>query len=189
MRRIIELSKLAAQRINARIAIIAVVALAGGLAVWQGFAQLGSSKAPKGPTKQIATGVQQPSAASGPVQPASASLSDDQLAGSSYAYQTNTDSSSSAYQPPAYSQYGQYGAVTQPPAALPVDPTANQPAPQSVPENPYRDSASAAAAPPSYAPLAQSPYVAAENSRDGYPATTSEQSPAASPATELTPAG
>src|SRR5438552_12261132 len=125
MRRIIEFSKLATQRINARVAIIAVVALAGGLAIWQGFAQLGSSKAPKGPTKQIATGVQQPSAASGTVQQASASISDDQVAGNSYAYQTNTDSSSSPYQPPAYNQYAQYATATQPPPALPVDPTAS----------------------------------------------------------------
>src|SRR5262245_10109420 len=69
--------KRAATRVNARVAAGVVTLLVGGVAVWQGTAYF--SKKPSAPTKQVATGVDKADSAVGTVQPAVASLSDDQL--------------------------------------------------------------------------------------------------------------
>src|SRR5207253_1061797 len=80
MRRFIDASQRAAKRINGRIAGFIVVALIGVVAVWLGLSY--RRPAPKAPTKQIEIGVA-PAAGTRIVQPAIASLSDEQLPASS----------------------------------------------------------------------------------------------------------
>src|SRR5207247_2330095 len=77
MRRSMAASKRAAKRVDARIAGFVVVALLGGFAVWQCMSY--TRPASKGPTKQISIGAIQSPADRSAVQPAVASLSDEQL--------------------------------------------------------------------------------------------------------------
>src|SRR2546421_4007243 len=77
MRRFIDASQRAAKRVNARIAGFIVVALLGCFAVWQVVSY--RQPAPKGPTKQIATGAPQTLVDGRAIQPAVASLTDEQL--------------------------------------------------------------------------------------------------------------
>ena len=58
MRRIVDFLNRTRQRINARVAVGAGVLAVGSVAAWQGVSYFGGGKAePKGPTKQIATGL------------------------------------------------------------------------------------------------------------------------------------
>src|SRR5262245_30697373 len=115
MRRFIDASKRAATRINARIAGFVVVGLAGAVAVWQGVSY--TRPAPKGPTKQIETGMAQP-AAPRIIQPAVASLSDDQLSGTS----------GGNYRLMQYGQVSDSPATPQQPQTNPYLPTTDDPA-------------------------------------------------------------
>jgi hypothetical protein len=80
MQPVVEFFQRARQRINARIAILAVVCLLGTVAVWQGYRHLATAKAPTGPKKQVATGPEGV-VAEGGVQTAGAMLPDEHLPG------------------------------------------------------------------------------------------------------------
>jgi len=168
MRRIIDLWNSAIERVNARIAIGVVATLVAGVAVWYGMGHLRPRQ--QGPTKQVATGVDQIPASGGAVQPAVASLSDNELASghggqyqlTQYAQAEGAQPQTNPYLPttsdPAggYSSGGSssrhgnsrsaYGQSTEPTPnpAVPSDPTANPQAVEPPPPNPYRAGASAA---------------------------------------------
>jgi uncharacterized repeat protein (TIGR01451 family) len=75
MRRMIDATKRAAKRVSSRLMVGGFVIAAVGAAGWGGWSYL--RPAPKGPTKQIATGVEETTKSKHPYQPAVASLSDD----------------------------------------------------------------------------------------------------------------
>jgi uncharacterized repeat protein (TIGR01451 family) len=102
MQRILDYLKRVRDRINARIAILAVVGLIGTVAVWQGFQHLARKKQPETPTKQVAIGVK--GETSGAVQPVAASLTDDQMPGQAGAHQMIESSTPTA--PPPTNPYG-----------------------------------------------------------------------------------
>jgi uncharacterized repeat protein (TIGR01451 family) len=119
MGRFIDFSKRVLWRVNARIAVLIAVVGAGGVAAWQGYSHLAATS-PRGPTRQIATGVDSAEAGGG-VQTAVASLSDDQMPGASGSgnhrltqYGQATEATSA----------GTSGAATQPPTS-PYLPTNN----------------------------------------------------------------
>lgn len=81
MRRFIDSSKHAIQRVNPKIAAGVGGALVVVLGVWLAFGRRPSK--PEGPTKQIETGMGQPAPGTHAVQPAVANLADEQLPGAS----------------------------------------------------------------------------------------------------------
>jgi uncharacterized repeat protein (TIGR01451 family) len=217
MRRLIELSKSAATRINPRIAVGIVAAVTAGLIVWKGVGYFRPK--PAAPTKQIAIG-EHSVGGSGAVVQAAGSLTDDQPpATTSGSYQlaqyqqleppptqpqtnpyltTNGDPASGySASRAAASQYGsQYSTQSSPYAAtVPADPSTTQPPPTSVPENPYRTSdaastivSNAAAGQGTYPPLSQSPYAAAASSANGgYGSPAAEAPPTTAAANDLSP--
>jgi uncharacterized repeat protein (TIGR01451 family) len=169
MRRLFEFSMQAFQRLNTRLAAGVVAAAIGGVAVWQGMGYMRGT--PKGPTKQVTTGVDQVAAAGAAVQPALASLSDDQLPGAAGGNHQLTqygqaEISSNAAVPQtnpylptgsdpaggysaslgAASRYGAaspYSPSSDPAqtAAVPSDPTSPSAAAEAPPTNPYRENA------------------------------------------------
>ena len=142
MRRFFDLLKSARQRINARIAVLLVVCAAGSVAVWQGFAHMAATgPAAKGPTKQVATGVQ----------PASATLTDEQMPGgqSQSLYPAAEYTSAPAAPPTNPYQVNPYDQ----PAPQAAAPAAPEPSPYAGSLNPYADPA----APPAAAPSAEAP--------------------------------
>jgi uncharacterized repeat protein (TIGR01451 family) len=102
MQRILDYFKRVRDRINARIAILAVVGLIGTVAVWQGFQHLARKKQPETPTKQVAIGVKGQSP--GAVQPVGASLTDEQMPGQEGAHQLL--GSTNPATPPPTNPYG-----------------------------------------------------------------------------------
>jgi uncharacterized repeat protein (TIGR01451 family) len=76
MQKVMEFARQAARRINRRIAVGLAVIAATGIVFWQGARWLDKKPPAATPTKQVATGVQQP-AETGNIAPAAASLSDD----------------------------------------------------------------------------------------------------------------
>ncbi|HMC10399.1 MAG TPA: hypothetical protein VKH44_03880, partial [Pirellulaceae bacterium] len=201
-------SKRAMQRVNGRVAGLAIAGMVAGVAIWQSIAV--TRKPPAGPTRQVATGVDPSLPATGGVQPAVASLSDEQLPSSGnyrlMQYGQPADSPGGTPQPPTspylptnndaaggYSsnrttnsrfsaaalQFGQSGDAAQA-AAVPSDPTGGQqPATVPVPEG---------GSAPAYVPLSQSPYAAAAaNSAGGYGSSVNNSPPATAPVADLTP--
>jgi uncharacterized repeat protein (TIGR01451 family) len=136
MQRILDFFKRARDRINARIAILAVVGLIGTVAVWQGFQHLARKKPAETPTKQVAIGVK--GEKPGAVQPVGASLTDEQMPGQEGAHQllgaagpagpppTSPYGGGSAYEGNPYGAAGAGDtgqATLNPYAPAPVDPT------------------------------------------------------------------
>ncbi len=115
MRRLIDAWKRAAKRVNARIAGFIVVGLIGAGAVWQGMSY--TRPAPKAPTKQIEIGPAHTGAAR-LVQPAVASLSDEQLPASG----------GGNYRLMQYGHVSDSASTPQPPQTNPYLPTTNDPA-------------------------------------------------------------
>jgi uncharacterized repeat protein (TIGR01451 family) len=79
MRRVISFSKRAVRHRGVRLALFVAVVIAASIGMWQGYAYLPKTPQTTGPKKQIATGVESAGAAT--VQPAAASLTDEQLHG------------------------------------------------------------------------------------------------------------
>jgi uncharacterized repeat protein (TIGR01451 family) len=166
MRRVFDFCKRTVKRVNARIAVLVVVVLLGTVAVWQGFAHMAKTGGPKGPTKQIATGLPSEPSLDPTVQPATATLTDDQLPGSTgNGYSTASYGQGGAASPATQAQTnpylpqngdgygtgsgyggaasnttssrrGQYGVSDAPATSVPADPTVETA--EGVPENPYR---------------------------------------------------
>jgi uncharacterized repeat protein (TIGR01451 family) len=165
MGRFTEFAKRAVQRVNARIAMLVVSTLVGGGGAWTGYSYWKAPAQPKGPIKQVATGVPGTESAAPVVQTAMASLSDDQVpeasaTGSHRLLQysapeppaTAPPSQSNSYLPASNdppggyggaSTYGQY-AATAPTTSVPSDPASATATSDAVPENIYRRSSAAA---------------------------------------------
>jgi hypothetical protein len=117
MRRLMDATNRAVKRVNVRLAGGAVAAIVCGVAIWQGTGYV--RRAPAGPTKQVATGIDQTAELTGQVQPAVASLTDDQLPG---------QSTPGAYRQMQFTQPADNGSAASPPATNPYLPTNNDPA-------------------------------------------------------------
>ena len=185
MQRILDLFHRVRERINPKIAILVVIGIIGGVAVWQGFAHMAAKK-PTGPTKQVATGA---GAAThgGEVQQASAQIPDEQLPGSGGVAQLGTSYGDSPAQAPLNPyQVNPYAtsagsATTGSNKASPGGSRSNVYQPETAaagPATPYRPGAASSASTPSaaspaapptspYAPSTESPYApAAEGTSD-----------------------
>ncbi len=77
MRRLMDATKRAALRVGAKMTVIGLSVVGATSGGWYGWSYVTS--APKGPTKQIETGIGQSFSGKGAVQPAMASLSDEQM--------------------------------------------------------------------------------------------------------------
>src|SRR5262245_4459249 len=189
MRRFIDASKRAAKRVNARIAGFIVVGLVGAVAVWQGVSY--TRPAPKRPTKQMETGVAQPVDAR-IIQPAVASLSDEQLSGTG----------GGNYRLMQYGQVSNSPAAPQQPQTNPYLPTANDPAGGYSPRTAASSRYSHDAAPPTQLveqppptsvpsdPTAATPPATLPPNNNAYraePSPISDPPPATSPTSEFTP--
>lgn len=97
MRRMMDATKRAAKRVTSQMIWTGLVVTAATATVWYGWKYLQSS--PKGPTKQIATGLDPSSANKNPYRPAVGSLSDDPLPAST----TDTNVRQLQYSQPAES--------------------------------------------------------------------------------------
>jgi uncharacterized repeat protein (TIGR01451 family) len=117
MRRLMDATNRAVKRVNVRLAGGAVAAIVCGVAIWQGTGYFRS--APAGPTKQVATGIDQTADPTGRVQPAVASLTDDQLPG---------QSTPGAFRQMQFTQPADNASAASPPATNPYLPTNNDPA-------------------------------------------------------------
>jgi uncharacterized repeat protein (TIGR01451 family) len=159
IRRLIDWMQHTTPRTKLQIAGLAVALAAGGPAVWYG-SSLFRTSTPTGPIKQVATGIKPVEVSAGAVQPAVASLSDDQLpAGATTETRSAPQPQVNPYLPTSsdppggygtggggssrfsgasslYSQYAQNDAS----AAVPADPTASETAAEPPPENIYRPS-------------------------------------------------
>lgn len=165
MRRAFDFCKRTIKRVNARIAVLIVVVLLGGVAMWQGFAHMART-GKKGPTSQIATGVPPGASLDPTVQTAAATLTDDQLAlqgsyqegGYGQSAASLAPSPNDSYLPQANDSYGTggtgssgtpssatssrrslYGVSDQPATSPPGDAYATSS--EGVPQNPYRTDA------------------------------------------------
>lgn len=135
MRRALDFSKRAIQRVNLRVAILMVVVAAGGFAVWQGYRHLAAQA--EGPTKQIATGVPAAALVDGAALPVAPALSYGQAASAA---------NQSPYQVAAYAQgsemrSGAAVAIAPPPTSAYQPTTSDAPGGndfRTLPTNPYR---------------------------------------------------
>lgn len=155
MQRILEFLQRARERVNAKIAILVIVGLIGGIAVWQGFSHM-AAHAPAGPKKQVATGVgAQGLLDSGSVRQAGAEVADGQMPGTGGVASAGGAYGESETTSPQLNPYAG-GSIYQSETALP--------------DNPYRASIGdeAGGAQPSSKPPT-SPYAAAGQS-DGHAA-------------------
>jgi uncharacterized repeat protein (TIGR01451 family) len=190
MRRLIDASKRAAKRVNARIAGFIVVGLIGAVAAWQGVSYTRGT--PKAPTKQIEIGPAHSDAAR-LVQPAVASLSDEQLPSSGGNYRlmqyAQVSDSPSTPQP---TQTNPYLPTTTDPAGgySPGATTSSSSAREIAPRTPYVESPPPATVPSDPTATSQPPATLAPSGSayraDASPAT--ESPPATNPvAADLTP--
>jgi uncharacterized repeat protein (TIGR01451 family) len=187
MRQVLDMLKRGAARVSFRVAMLLFAVPTGGVATWQGYSYWKTP--PKGPTKQIATGVVKTGTEPTAIQPAVASLTDDQLpdaappTGRLMAYETP---SPATLAPPPVNPYlptsndppggyeasaqpaSRYGAAdfaygqpeTAPPTAVPADPASSSPATEGIPENAFRTGPAATAA---TAPPAVPPFTQSPN--------------------------
>jgi uncharacterized repeat protein (TIGR01451 family) len=147
MGRILGFCKRALQRVNARIAILAVALAAGGVAIWLGW-KYTKPQGPAGPTHQISTGGSTETSLDPAVQPASATVSDSQFGtGNGREYQLVSQSNHS-YLPSNDDPAGgtsstySYGQASRPATSPPADPSVG---PTEVPSNPIRNASDGAA--------------------------------------------